>query len=164
MRTACFAIVLLSVTLTALADTPPPATSPPPAPAPTPAPAPPAPAAAEREISWHSFEGGGILLTDGNPGGLSFAGTAGQPEVGTMVALDADSDLSFVSGFWAGGGDELCAGDFNGDGALTPDDLSDFITCYFEFPPCGSADVTIDGEVNPDDLSDYINAYFGGCA
>ena len=57
-----------------------------------------------------------------------------------------------------------CPADLNGDGEVNPDDLSDYITCYFESPPCPNADFSGDGEVNPDDLSDAINAYFAGCA
>ena len=57
----------------------------------------------------------------------------------------------------------LCPADFNGDGATDPDDLSDYISCYFEQPPCPGADFNLDGDINPDDLSDYINAYFAGC-
>jgi len=53
-----------------------------------------------------------------------------------------------------------CAADFNQDGVLNPDDLSDYINAYFSEPPEARADFNLDGIVNPDDLSDYINAYF----
>ncbi len=56
-----------------------------------------------------------------------------------------------------------CAGDFNADGNLDPDDLADFIACYFT-QPCPPADYSRDGQIDPDDLSDYIAAYFDGCA
>lgn len=56
-----------------------------------------------------------------------------------------------------------CAADFNGDGDLNPDDLGDYINCYFAVPPCAEADFNGDGDTNPDDLGDYINAYFLGC-
>ncbi|MBL8757311.1 MAG: hypothetical protein JNK35_02635 [Phycisphaerae bacterium] len=56
-----------------------------------------------------------------------------------------------------------CAADYNGDGNLDPDDLSDYIACYFSLPPCDRADFSSDGNVDPDDLSDFIAAYFGGC-
>ncbi len=56
-----------------------------------------------------------------------------------------------------------CSADFNGDGNLDPDDLSDYIACYFSQPPCPSADINGDNNTDPDDLSDYIGAYFGGC-
>ncbi len=57
-----------------------------------------------------------------------------------------------------------CAPDLNGDGNLDPDDLADYIACYFASPPCPQADVSGDGNVDPDDLADYIAAYFAGCA
>lgn len=74
--------------------------------------------------------------------------------------------------FWEAGFDNLrievdapagCAADFNGDGTLDPDDLADYIACYFSEPPCEGADYSGDGTVDPDDLADYIAAYFAGC-
>jgi|GEM_PF-743502 len=53
-----------------------------------------------------------------------------------------------------------CPADFNGDGSVDPDDLSDYIACYFAVPPCVGADFNGDGTADPDDLSDYIGAYF----
>jgi len=57
-----------------------------------------------------------------------------------------------------------CRADLNTDGVLDPDDLADFIACYFTSPPCAVADYDGDGETDPDDLSDYISGYFAGCA
>ncbi|MGD9690500.1 MAG: hypothetical protein AB7K52_12240 [Phycisphaerales bacterium] len=56
-----------------------------------------------------------------------------------------------------------CAADFNGDGNLDPDDLGDYINCFFSLPPCEAADFNADGNVDPDDLGDFINAFFAGC-
>lgn len=56
-----------------------------------------------------------------------------------------------------------CRADFNGDGNLDPDDLADYIACYFAMPPCILADFNNDSNVDPDDLSDYIGAFFAGC-
>lgn len=77
-----------------------------------------------------------------------------------------------------------CAPDYNGDGALNTDDISDYITDYFADPvtpgpggyaqPCPGApapydtlgyrvDFNQDCAVNTDDISDYITAYFAGC-
>ncbi len=56
-----------------------------------------------------------------------------------------------------------CAADFNHDGSLDPDDLGDYINCYFSTPPCEQADTNADGSVDPDDLGDFINLYFAGC-
>ncbi len=56
-----------------------------------------------------------------------------------------------------------CRADFNGDTFIDPDDLSDYISCYFDLPPCGRADFNGDSFVDPDDLSDFISIYFAGC-
>lgn len=55
-----------------------------------------------------------------------------------------------------------CAADFNGDGVLDPDDLSDFIGAYFSVPAGPGSDFNRDGIIDPDDVSDYIGAFFGG--
>jgi len=75
-----------------------------------------------------------------------------------VVALGQNAAYRIYAGDGTG-----CAVDFNGDGNLDPDDLSDYIGCYFT-PPCAGADFNHDGNLDPDDLSDYIGAYFsGGC-
>ena len=62
-----------------------------------------------------------------------------------------------------GVGSPTCQPDFNGDGILDPDDLADFIGCFFSQPPCPAADYSGDGSIDPDDLADYITAFFAGC-
>lgn len=80
----------------------------------------------------------------------------------------------------------VCAAEYNGDGVLNTDDLSDYITDYFATPavpgPGGyataggcpgapapyatlgyKADFDRSCTLNTDDLSDYITAYFTGC-
>ncbi len=56
-----------------------------------------------------------------------------------------------------------CPADFNRDGFVNPDDLSDYIACYFAQPPCAAGDLNADTIINPDDLSDFIAAYFTPC-
>ena len=56
-----------------------------------------------------------------------------------------------------------CPADFNADGELNPDDLADYIGCYFAELACSGADFNTDGEANPDDLADFIGAFFAGC-
>jgi uncharacterized membrane protein len=60
-----------------------------------------------------------------------------------------------------------CPADFNGDAFVNPDDLSDYITCFFldvQFPAtCPESDFNADGFRNPDDLSDFITGFFSGC-
>jgi len=54
----------------------------------------------------------------------------------------------------------FCGTDFNADGALDPDDLSDFIAGYFAQSPNPACDWDKSGSVDPDDLATYIAAYF----
>jgi hypothetical protein len=69
---------------------------------------------------------------------------------------------------WAAGRETLppCS-DYNCDGLHNPDDLSEFITCFFleiQFPGfCPSGDFNGDGLFNPDDLSEFITAFFLPC-
>jgi hypothetical protein len=60
-----------------------------------------------------------------------------------------------------------CAADFNCDGLRNPDDLSEFITCFFldlAAPgTCIQGDFNGDGARNPDDLSEMITTFFLGC-
>jgi hypothetical protein len=57
-----------------------------------------------------------------------------------------------------------CGADFDGSGQLDPDDLADFITCFFldiQFPGfCAAADYNHDGFRDPDDLADFITRFF----
>jgi hypothetical protein len=57
-----------------------------------------------------------------------------------------------------------CIADFNSDGFVNPDDLADYITCFFldvQFPGiCPEADFNSDDFRNPDDLADFITAFF----
>jgi len=77
-----------------------------------------------------------------------------QPAMAVGAAFVDDVVLDRVS----------CPADFNGDGVTDPDDLSDFIACYFAMPPCDAADFSADGTADPDDLSDFIAAYFNPCS
>ncbi|MBL8758965.1 MAG: hypothetical protein JNK35_11105 [Phycisphaerae bacterium] len=69
---------------------------------------------------------------------------------GTVTA--ADIDLIKASGRVA---------DFNNDGNIDPDDLSDFIAGYFALPSAPETDLNCDGVIDPDDLSDYLGLFFG---
>jgi hypothetical protein len=61
----------------------------------------------------------------------------------------------------------FCDADLNRDNTVNPDDLSDFITCFFlevQLPgTCAQADFNTDGFTSPDDRSDYITAFFTPC-
>ncbi len=113
----------------------------------------------------------GILLVTSNDAGVSVAAEARADGLFQVAGLNlatgapGQSAFSFVyvpnSGF---GASTVCRADFNGDTFVDPDDLSDFIACYFEAPPCSRADFNGDTFVDPDDLSDFIATFFsGGC-
>ncbi len=56
----------------------------------------------------------------------------------------------------------VCRADFNHDTFVDPDDLSDYISCFFASPACAEGDFNGDGFTDPDDLSDYISEFFSG--
>ncbi|MGD9688129.1 MAG: hypothetical protein AB7V47_00120 [Phycisphaerales bacterium] len=104
---------------------------------------------------------------------VTFTPEAGHPRVGQALGvrlmnlnmIDAPQNPGIEVDF-----DDVqltvtrCGADFNADGSLDPDDLGDYINCYFGVPSCDGADFNADGSVDPDDLGDFINAYFAGCA
>ncbi len=63
--------------------------------------------------------------------------------------------------------DNMLAADIFCGFTLDPDDLADFIACYFSQSisqiSCDQADYDGSGTADPDDLADYIAAYFAGC-
>ncbi|MGD9690200.1 MAG: hypothetical protein AB7K52_11155 [Phycisphaerales bacterium] len=81
--------------------------------------------------------------------------------VGTVVGATLGLFPNAFGMAVANPGEPSCPQDFNGDGTVDPDDLGDYINCYFATPPCPEADFNADGAVDPDDLGDFINAYFG---
>jgi hypothetical protein len=92
--------------------------------------------------------------------GADFAATAGQQyliRVGAQNGGVGDGILTIQPA-------NPCPADFNGDGNRDPDDLADFITCFFldvQFPGfCPAADFNADGFRNPDDLADFITIFF----
>ncbi len=87
---------------------------------------------------------------------------ASDPDQGQYtVAITTDCGALISDGARLGA--PPCLADFNADGAVDPDDLSDYITCFFSIPSCPRADVSGDGATDPDDLSDFITRFFGGC-
>lgn len=101
--------------------------------------------------------------------GFTIVATAPNQRFGMFAAIESDDFWHIVYlhnaavAVFDGVGTPVCAPDFNGDGNLDPDDLADYIACYFTMPPCPRADINGDSNIDPDDLSDYIAQYFGGC-
>ncbi len=111
-----------------------------------------------------------LLTVDGQPGGLprfeigdcslQLESLAYDPESG-RIFLSNQGSLTLCNYLFVLTPVAACPTDFNGDGNVDPDDLSDFIACFFEAPPCSRADLNGDGNADPDDLSDYIGLFFG---
>jgi len=80
-----------------------------------------------------------------------------------LVILDSNSGAggSKAYVFTVNPAPATCPADFNLDGVVNPDDLADYIGCFFAVPACAAADFNQSGTVDPDDLADYIGAYFG---
>ncbi len=106
------------------------------------------------------------------PGRYTLAVASGPVSVQTGLALDGEASSGLPSGDgFPGGGFSVeftvegrrCEADFNRDGRVDPDDLSDYIACYFSAPPCPEADLNADTIIDPDDLSDFISTFFASC-
>ena len=103
-------------------------------------------------------------------GHTSTADTAIQSTLGIdtagPVGGGAGGGAAIFAGFWLPPDNvpPVCPADFNNDGSLDPDDLSDYIACYFSTPQCDRVDFNNSGQSDGDDLSDYITAYFTGCS
>jgi len=119
-------------------------------------------ALAQPAIRWSTIDSGGgrIASTDGT---ITLRSTIGQIDAGPR----AGGSLLLKGGYWPGALPPAppppCPADFNSDGNLDPDDLADYIACFFDTPPCPAADLSGDGTIDPDDLSDYIGLFFVGC-
>ncbi|MGD9690849.1 MAG: hypothetical protein AB7K52_15095 [Phycisphaerales bacterium] len=101
--------------------------------------------------------------------GFTVIATGANLRFGTFTSIDSPDfwHIEYLNNaavaVFDGVGPDDCLPDFNNDGNLDPDDLGDFINCYFSMPPCPEADFNNDGNIDPDDLGDFINAYFAGC-
>ncbi len=149
-------------------------------------PEPPASASASRTTVCPGEQGDVVLVLDGagvggeRPGQTArwFSGSCSEEGsvlvgVGASLTIPAPVATTTYFGRWESPcGASACAAvtvtvanpaDFNGDGVTDPDDLSDYIGCYFASPACAEADFNGDGQADPDDLSDYIGRFFTGC-
>jgi hypothetical protein len=54
-----------------------------------------------------------------------------------------------------------CPADFNASGALSPQDIFDFLSAWFSLAP--AADFNASGTITPQDVFDFLNAWFAGC-
>ncbi len=105
------------------------------------------------EMTWFTIDGGGGILLSGD---LELAGTIGQPDAGVMTS----GDLVLEGGFWAGVV-PTCSADLDGDGFLSGDDFTLFVTWFEAGDP--RADFDRDGFVSGDDFGAFVTAFEIGC-
>ena len=92
---------------------------------------------------------------------LTSIGGTGVPSSVRSCIVDLGAPISFTVD------PNVCPADFNHDATVDPDDLADFVACYFQETDssgtCPAADFNADSVTDPDDLADFIAAYFAGC-
>ena len=97
-----------------------------------------------------------IVATDFNSDG-DF-NDAGETAVWIQGTLAVGFPENIRSVLWYG---QPCAADFNNSGAVTVQDIFDFLNAYFGNSP--AADVNGQGGVTVQDIFDFLNVYFTGC-
>jgi hypothetical protein len=102
------------------------------------------------------LSGGGSTATGGS---ITARLTLGQP----IVGVTQSSTVTVKLGFWhaAGTGGGGCTADFNNSGAVSVQDIFDFLAAYFS--PGLAADFNHSGEVSVQDIFDFLAAYFTPC-
>ena len=105
-------------------------------------------------VGWINFSGG-ALATPANkarfdPATGRLRGFAWGENIGWVNLDDAHIFVSFK-----------CPADFNESGALTVQDIFDFLAAWFAMSP--SADFNFSGTVSVQDIFDFLTAYFSGC-
>ncbi len=80
-----------------------------------------------------------------------------------LVVTNADGDATADHADWAGGAFTplVCPADFDDSGAVSIQDLFDFLSAYFATAP--AADVNGANGVTVQDIFDFLAAYFAGC-
>jgi hypothetical protein len=81
---------------------------------------------------------------------------------GTVVAINGDANVSFPENlryvmFYG----TPCPADINNSGALTVQDIFDFLALYFSNSP--AADINASCSVSVQDIFDFLSLYFAGC-
>ena len=81
------------------------------------------------DISWHTVDGGGAMAMTGGP--YTLDSTTGQHDAGSLMAA---ANTGLLGGFWAGFTTPPappCPADFNQSGAVSVQDIFDFLAAYF---------------------------------
>lgn len=115
------------------------------------------------EISWHTIDGGGAMLSTG--GAFSLGGAIGQPDARSHAQPMMGGTFSLVGGFWV---DAItacsCPGDVNTDGARNGRDIQQFARCLVSGGLCDCADVDGVPGVSVGDISVFVADLLSGAA
>jgi len=124
-------------------------------------------ASAQFSIPWSTIDDGGGTS---NGGAFVVSGTVGQPDAGPGAVGMTGGTFTLVGGFWPGL--VYCRADFNQSGAVSVQDIFDFLAAWFAgctaptpSGPCrfGSADFNGVGGVTVQDIFDFLAHWFSGC-
>jgi hypothetical protein len=88
---------------------------------------------------------------------MLFTGGGGSTSQEVFVSKDNPFDVVWIK-FRVG---PPCDADFNGSGAVTVQDIFDFLGAYFTNNP--AADINHSGSVTVQDIFDFLGTYFAGC-
>ena len=109
-------------------------------------------------VDWFTIDCGGGT-SSGGP--YTLTATIGQPDAGPLLAA---AGASMSGGFWVVASTlppPPCPADFNHSGAVSVQDIFDFLAAYFGSDP--AADFNLSGQVSVQDIFDFLAAYFAGC-
>lgn len=124
------------------------------------------------EFQWYDAQGAIHTSTLSAPANLTLRLPAGPTACCShnLCAIALSPSACFAAGGFVATGNACatspdpacCFGDFNRDGAVSVQDVLDFVTAYLG----GSrlADVNGSGTLTVQDVFDFLSAYFGGCA
>jgi hypothetical protein len=114
-------------------------------------------AAQPYDLSWHTIDGGGHMVSTG--GGFELGGTIGQCDAGPADTAMTGGSFSLVGGFWPGVAAACgCPGDMTGDGRRDGGDIQQFVTCLVSAGACSCADMDGMSGVTIDDVNEFVSA------
>lgn len=112
------------------------------------------------DLSWHTIDGGGAMVTTG--GSWELSGTIGQPDAGSMTG----GSWELAGGFWPGTVPTSIPGDSDGDGDVDLDDYVEFFACLNGpgggiDPTCATVDTDGNRDVDLRQFAAFQNAFTG---
>jgi hypothetical protein len=113
-------------------------------------------ARAQIAVDWLTIDCGGETSA---ADGVMVSGTIGQFDAGPTTGPMIGGGFADLGGFWVV--TLLCPADFNQSGAVSVQDIFDFLAAYFSNDP--RSDFNLSGTISVQDIFDFLAAYFTGC-